>query len=85
MIKITKKEQENILRFLQEQIVEIKRQLPVKDLSKFYYLKITCPDCHRQIGMINMYRCYQCGLWICKKCGEKHFNIKLSDIPRFIK
>ena len=85
MNEITEKDQEKIFNHLQLQIIEIRKQLPVNNLSEFYFIKITCSDCDKKIGMINMYRCLQCGLWICKKCGEKHFNIDLSKIPRLIK
>jgi len=80
--ELTEEEQEKILQTLSSQLTEIKKQL---SLSTFYAIKVTCPDCKRKIGMVDLYRCLQCGLWFCMKCGEKHFGITKKDLPKLIK
>ena len=73
---------EEILAFLESQLKEIRKQT---DINIFFKLKITCPDCERIISMINLYRCFQCGLWICGKCAPEHFGIDKSKLPKVIK
>ncbi|MEJ2248073.1 MAG: hypothetical protein P8Y70_00250 [Candidatus Lokiarchaeota archaeon] len=67
---------EETLKFYNKQLKCIQQQIP---LSIFYSLKVICPDCGRKVGMINIYRCYQCGLFICGKCAEKHFGVKRKN------
>ena len=82
MKDITRQEQEKILDHLHLQLNQIQENIP---LDSFRKIKVTCPDCNTEIGMLYMYRCYQCGLWICIKCAPKHFNIDRSKLPRYIK
>jgi ribosomal protein L37AE/L43A len=70
------------LLYLQKQLKELRIQTSI---DKFFKLKMTCPDCNRKIGMINLYRCFQCGLWICGKCASKHFGVNKAELPRAIK
>lgn len=39
-------------------------------------IKLTCGICKRGVGIINLYRCYECGLYICGKCCPDHFGMK---------
>jgi hypothetical protein len=80
--QITLEEQEKILDHIVKQNLQIKKQIP---LSNYRSIKVECYDCERDIGMINMYRCYQCGLYICGHCAPKHFNVDKSKFPSTIK
>lgn len=82
MNEITEKEQEEILKHLMHQLDEIKSSLTMK---VFNSIKITCPDCQKKRSMLVMYRCFQCGLWICAKCAGKHFDIDKSKLPKYVK
>lgn len=64
--------EENLSR-IQAQLKDIQNYLNLIDFLK---IKITCPDCKRKVTLLNMYRCYCCGLYICNKCCLSHFNIK---------
>ena len=35
--------------------------------------KITC-ICDFTYSLIELYRCYHCGLWLCPVCAKKHFG-----------
>jgi hypothetical protein len=78
--QITPEEQEKILKKVLNQTREILRQ--TKPVS-FLTIKATCPDCGKKRTMINLYRCFCCGLYICKKCAPKHFNIDPDEIPKY--
>jgi len=80
-IQITKEEQEKILKYMLKQRLQISKQITLKT---FWSIYVKCYDCGRSIGMINMYRCFQCGLYICGNCAPKHFNIDKSKLPKYI-
>jgi ribosomal protein L37AE/L43A len=80
--ELTEEEQEKTLQTLSSQLIEIRKQ---SSSNTFYTIKVTCPECKRKIGMLYLYRCFQCGLWICIKCAEKHFGIIKKDLPKLIK
>jgi hypothetical protein len=35
--------------------------------------KVTC-ICNITYGLMWLYRCYYCGLWLCPVCAKKHFG-----------
>ena len=80
--KITSEEQEKILKHLMHQLGEIKSSVT---MEVFNNIKITCPDCQNKRSMMVMYRCFQCGLWICTKCAGKHFGIDKAKLPKYVK
>jgi hypothetical protein len=80
--EITEEEQENILNNILKQNLQISKQIK---LTKFRSIEIECYDCGKIIGLINMYRCFQCGLYICGNCAPAHFNIDKSKLPKYIK
>jgi hypothetical protein len=80
--EITKQEQEKTLEHLELQFKEIRKNITLEKLKN---IRITCPDCKKERSLLYMYRCFMCGLWICRKCAPAHFNIVLDKIPRYIK
>lgn len=80
--KYTIEYQEKIMKQNWQQCIEISNQIK---LVTFYKIKLTCPDCNRKISMRNLYRCFQCGLYICKTCAPDHFGIYKSKLSRYIK
>jgi hypothetical protein len=32
-----------------------------------------CAICLGAIGWMQLYRCFECGLWLCPACARKHF------------
>lgn len=82
MIDISQEEQEKILNHLQIQLQEIRANITIE---VFKNIRVTCPDCDKKMSMLFMYRCFQCGLWICVKCAPKHFNIDKSKLPKYVK
>lgn len=57
---------------------EDKIRIAVKQLEeilKYRKLTITCADCGKNMQLSYMYRCYECDLYICIKCADKHFDM----------
>lgn len=36
--------------------------------------------CQRRVPIINMFRCYHCGLWLCPICAKEHFGER-KNVP----
>jgi len=35
---------------------------------------VTCRGCGKDFKLINLFRCYFCGSYFCRKCGKEHFK-----------
>lgn len=57
------------LEIYQNQLTELKSQFD------FFEIIITCADCNRQLRLFNMFRCFECGLYLCGNCCPKHFGM----------
>jgi len=36
-------------------------------------IKIPCGECGNWTPLPDLYRCFQCGCWLCEECGARHW------------
>lgn len=43
--------------------------------------EIECRSCQRWQSPFDMYRCWDCGMWLCKNCVADHFSNRHEPHP----
>lgn len=63
--------QRNVIRELEARLAELS-----SDASKVMleHGEAPCEGCRQTVAVAQAYRCFRCGLWFCRECGQEHFG-----------
>ena len=54
--------------------MDIQRQQR-EELGKALDTEFHCGDCNKVVKIRKGSRCLECGIWFCKKCALKHYEV----------
>lgn len=43
--------------------------------------QVTCRGCERDFKLVQLFRCFHCGSYFCRKCARVHFGDRPSAFP----
>lgn len=50
-----------------------RRAVQVDRTLRALTIRVPCGECGEWTSMVLLYRCFQCGFWLCARCGAHHW------------
>lgn len=50
-----------------------RRAFQVDRTRRALTIRVPCAECGDWTSMVLLYRCFQCGFWLCAACGANHW------------
>lgn len=62
-----------------------RQPLPAKvGHDDFGFVTVDCVSCRTAHQVLESYRCFDCGAWLCRNCVHGHFNNRHEPHPRHL-